>query len=116
MPLLVFYLGPIANVPLAPRRMFLGKSLDIRGSWVVSPKCCFFIVFIGKWDVPMSGKNTKRPPAVGGHVFTKFDSHRAVLFGGRTKDGRKDHTWIFDLDKKVWSVSLHMLFRLQATN
>jgi hypothetical protein len=49
----------------------------------------------------MSGRNTKRPPAVGGHVFTRFDSYRAVLFGGRTVEGRKDDTWIFDLDTKV---------------
>lgn len=55
----------------------------------------------GKWEAPMSGKNSKRPPAVGGHVFTKFDSIRAVFFGGRTKYGRKDDTWIFDLDKRV---------------
>lgn len=50
----------------------------------------------------MSRTGAMRPPAVGAHVFAKFDSHRAVLFGGRTRDGRKDDTWIFDLDKRVW--------------
>ncbi len=56
---------------------------------------------IEKWDAPMSGTSKIRPPPVGGHVFTKFDSSRALCFGGRTEQGRTDVTWIFDLDKKV---------------
>ncbi len=52
----------------------------------------------------MSETSKKRPPPVGAHVFTKFDSSRALYFGGRTEQGRTDVTWIFDLDKKVDSV------------
>lgn len=57
--------------------------------------------YAGKWEAPMSGKERGRPNPVGGHVFTKFDCHRAVCFGGRTEPGKIDETYIFDLDKKV---------------
>ena len=47
----------------------------------------------------MSGK--WRPPPRGGHMFTKFDRYRAVTFGGRTKVGKVNDVYIFNLDCKV---------------
>lgn len=51
----------------------------------------------------MSGTGRYRPPPLGGHLFTKFDKNRALIFGGRTEGGRRDDTYIFDLDNKVMS-------------
>ena len=49
----------------------------------------------------MSNTGKHRPPPVGGHVFSRIDRHRALHFGGNTKNGRSDLTYIFDLVKKV---------------
>ncbi len=54
----------------------------------------------------MSNTGKHRPPPVGGHVFTKMDRHRALHFGGRTEHGRIDHTYIFDLYKKVMYIMI----------
>lgn len=59
----------------------------------------------------MSG-NDNRPPPVGAHVFTKFDSHHAIYFGGRTESGRTDVTYLFDLDKKVTNLCVNAVHYL----
>lgn len=42
-----------------------------------------------------------RPPPLGGHRIAKFDSHRAVLFGGKGPLGRSNNVWILDLVNMV---------------
>ena len=57
-----------------------------------------------EWTAPMSGKGKHRPLPVAGHVFTRFDNHRAVYFGGKGEGGMTDVTYIFDLDKKAGKI------------
>jgi hypothetical protein len=61
----------------------------------------FISTCAGKWETPMSGTNQVRPPPVSAHVFTKFSDCCALYYGGRTKGGWSDATWIFNLDTKV---------------
>jgi hypothetical protein len=55
-----------------------------------------------EWSAPL-GKDAARPAPLGGHCFTKFDTHRALLFGGRYEGGRVNDTWIFDLEERKFS-------------
>ena len=50
--------------------------------------------------MPLYGRED-RPPVNGGHVFTRFDSHQALCFGGSLELIKPDATYIFDLEKKV---------------
>ena len=63
--------------------------------------CVYIFLSPDEWSAPL-GKDAVRPEPLGGHCFTKFDSHRALLFGGRYESGRKNDTWIFDLEKRVF--------------
>ena len=54
----------------------------------------------GEWSVPLD-VSAVRPDPLSCHCFVKFDAHRAILFGGTYKDGRKNDTWIFDLEERV---------------
>lgn len=51
----------------------------------------------------MYGKSKKqgRPPVNGGHTFIRFDSYRAMCFGGSLELKKEHSTYIFDLEKKV---------------
>lgn len=60
----------------------------------------------------MSGRHD-RPPPNGGHTFTKFDSYRAILFGGSLELDRTANTmYIFDLEKKVIDILAFLSFTL----
>ena len=63
-------------------------------SWISFGSCT------DEWSAPL-GKDAARPAPLGGHCFTKFDTHRALLFGGRYEGGRVNDTWIFDLEERV---------------
>lgn len=54
----------------------------------------------------MYGREQGRPPVNGGHTFTRFDSYRAICYGGSLELKRIDSTYIFDLEKKVMNVGL----------
>lgn len=55
-----------------------------------------------EWSAPLD-KDALRPAPLGGQCFTKFDAHRALLFGGRYEGrGRVNDTWIFDLEQRVY--------------
>lgn len=94
-------LGPIwFTFPLCPPYSPLFRDLTHGVTHAVYGERNSVPVENRKWAAPMSG-NQVRPPPVSAHVFTKFDSHRALCYGGRTKDGWTNATWIFDLDSKV---------------
>lgn len=59
---------------------------------------------IDEWSAPLD-KDAVRPAPLGGHCFTKFDTYRAVVFGGRYEGrGRVNDTWIFDLEQRVYMI------------
>lgn len=58
------------------------------------------IILEDVWTAPL-GEEAVRPNPLGGHCFVKFDQRRALLFGGRYEDGRKNDTRIFDLEERV---------------
>ena len=47
------------------------------------------------------GRDALRPEPMAAHSFSKVDKHRALLFGGRTCDGRVNEMFLFDLDSRV---------------
>ena len=53
-----------------------------------------------EWSAPLATYAT-RPDPLSCHCFVKFDTSRAILFGGRYKDGARNDTWIFDLEERV---------------
>lgn len=42
-----------------------------------------------------------RPPPIGGHCMVRFDSHRAVMYGGTTGNTVLDSLYIVDLETRV---------------
>ena len=58
----------------------------------------------------MSGQRVNRPPPCGGHIMTKFDSSRALYFGGRRETGYTNEAFILDLDKKVCLLNYNTRF------
>ena len=42
-----------------------------------------------------------RPPPTGGHCMVRFDSHRAVMYGGTSGAVVSDRLYIVNLEKKV---------------
>ena len=47
-----------------------------------------------------------RPPPIGGHCMVRFDSHRAVMFGGTTGNTVLDSLYIVDLETRVGGVPM----------
>ena len=45
-----------------------------------------------------------RPPPIGGHCMVRFDSHRAVVFGGTSGDIVLDSLYVVDLETRVGEV------------
>ncbi len=60
--------------------------------------CTVYVV--GEWEAPLD-KNAFRPDQLGSHAFSKFDSHRAVLFGGNGSLVYSNTCYIFNLDTRV---------------
>ena len=54
----------------------------------------------GEWSVPL-GKFAERPDPLNCHCFVKFDSYRAVLFGGGYKGEKRNETRICNLTERV---------------
>ena len=42
-----------------------------------------------------------RPPPTGGHCMVRFDSHRAVLYGGTHEEEVLDTLYVVDLETRV---------------
>jgi hypothetical protein len=53
-----------------------------------------------EWSVPL-GKFAQRPDPLNCHCFVKFDSSRAILFGGGYKEKKRNETRIFNLTERV---------------
>lgn len=53
-----------------------------------------------QWSAPDCAGAPPSPRAA--HTMTMCGKHRAVVFGGRTKEGRVDELYILHLDKKQW--------------
>lgn len=70
-------------------------------------------MYTDQWNAPL-GQDTPRPEPVGGHCFVQFDTYRALLFGGRYESGRKNDTWIFDLEQRV-CVTFHNTALIRIT-
>ncbi len=61
----------------------------------------FVFAVVGEWEAPLD-KDAFRPDPLGSHAFSKFDSHRAVLFGGNSSALVYSNTcYIFDFDSRV---------------
>ena len=65
-------------------------------------------LYLESWKCPLQKGDNIRPPPLGGHRIAKFDSYRAVLFGGKKPppEPRKDpelsnEVWILDLVNMV---------------
>jgi hypothetical protein len=52
-----------------------------------------------EWSVPL-GKFAQRPDPLNCHCFVKFDSSRAILFGGGYKEKKRNETRIFNLTER----------------
>ncbi|XP_064395567.1 kelch domain-containing protein 1-like [Halichondria panicea] len=62
-----------------------------------------FDINTSEWEAPLD-ENAFRPDPLGSHAFSKFDSHRAVLFGGNGSALVYSNTcYIFDFDSREWS-------------
>ena len=57
-------------------------------------------LYIGEWSVHL-GILAERPNPLSSHCFVRFDSFRAILFGGISKDGQMNETRIFNLRERV---------------
>ena len=55
---------------------------------------------VDEWEAPL-GSEAFRPEPLGSHAFSKFDSHRAVLFGGNNTLVYSNTCYLFDLDTRV---------------
>ena len=53
-----------------------------------------------EWSVPL-GKYAQRPDPLCSHCFVKFDCCRAILFGGRHVDEKRNETRIFNFTDRV---------------
>ena len=42
-----------------------------------------------------------RPPPIGGHCMVRFDSHRAVMYGGTSRIKILDRLYVVDLERRV---------------
>lgn len=62
-----------------------------------------FVFSEDEWTAPL-GKDAVRPDQLGSHAFSKFDSHRAVLFGGNGSLVYSNACYIFDLDTRVSAI------------
>ena len=58
------------------------------------------LCILGNWTASL-GRNATRPEPMSGMGFSKFDQHRAMLFGGKTIPAYLDGLFVFDLDRKV---------------
>ncbi len=58
------------------------------------------LLVAGTWTAPL-GPLAFRPRPTDGFAFSKIDQHRALMFGGRTSQGRMNEGFIFDLDDRV---------------
>ncbi len=73
------------------------------------------VFVVGEWEAPLD-KDAFRPDQLGSHAFSKFDSHRAVLFGGNGSLVYSNTCYIFDLDTRVrYSIAMCYKFNLEST-
>ena len=56
-------------------------------------------LFTGHWEAV--GEVADRPPPIGGHCMVRFDSHRAVMYGGTSNRVVSDCLYIVDLQRRV---------------
>lgn len=53
-----------------------------------------------RWNSPQCSGNAPSPRAA--HTLTMYSDHRAMLFGGRTREGRVSELYILNLDTLMW--------------
>lgn len=54
------------------------------------------------------GEYSERPDPLSCHCFVKFDTYRAILFGGGYKDKKRNEMRIFDLEERVFKLFMHL--------
>jgi hypothetical protein len=69
-------------------------------AWGWSNEYCEFDIKQGQWEV-IETQNS--PPPCGGVAFVRFDTHRAISFGGRVGADLSSAFFVLDLSSKVWS-------------
>ena len=71
------------------------------------------VMVAGHWEAVREVAG--RPPPIGGHCMVRFDSHRAVMYGGTS--GRKilDRLYVVDLGRRV-SVAVARRIRVYAVS
>ena len=72
-------------------------------------------MFVGHWEAVRDVAG--RPPPIGGHAMVRFDSHRAVMYGGTSEREVSGDLYIVDLRRRVCGgvarhtgVSVHIAF------
>ena len=62
----------------------------------------FLSTVTGEWSSP--AVTGTKPPRLVGFSFTKVDSRRAVVYGGRTDGGPSGDAYVLELDKWVRAI------------
>ena len=57
---------------------------------------------VGHWEAVREVAG--RPPPIGGHCMVRFDSHRAVMYGGTSRIKILDSLYVVDLETRVGEV------------
>ena len=57
------------------------------------------VVVVGHWEAVR--EVARRPPPIGGHCMVRFDSHRAVMYGGTSGREISDCLYVVDLGRRV---------------
>ena len=76
------------------------QSLPTVDAVYITMDCTIIVHTVDEWEAPL-GSEAFRPEPLGSHAFSKFDSHRAVLFGGNNTLVYTNTCYLFDLDTRV---------------